>query len=66
MTRSETQITKIITDDYGVGIIVAPTEAILWAAEQCGNPQKALSVVNKQRMNYGAPVAHTPYGHPAF
>ena len=64
--HAETQITNIVNFDYGVGTAVAPVEAILWAAEQCDNPRESLAAVNRIRTRHGAPLAHAPYGHPAF
>jgi len=52
--------------EFGTNTVSAPPEAILWAAAKCSNPRAALKAANKARQRQGAPLAHAPYGHPAF
>ena len=60
------QITGIIENEYGVGVAIAPTCAVLWAAEKCDDPRKALKAVNSIRAKHGKPLAYAPYNHVAF
>jgi hypothetical protein len=64
-----TQLEKILNDVYGVGVVVAPREAVLWAAEKIENKDEArkqLKAVNRIRAKHGAPLAYAYYGHHAF
>jgi hypothetical protein len=60
------QIEKILNNEYGVGIAIAPPVAVLWAAEKCEDPKKSLKTANRIRAKHGMPLAHAPYGHAAF
>lgn len=60
------QIEKILNDEYGVGIAVAPTCATLWAAEKCEDPRGQLKIANRIKAKHGKPLAYAPFGHPAF
>ena len=64
MKTSEAE--KILNNEYGVGVVVAPTCAVLWAVEKCANPAKELSIINKIKAKHGSPLAYAPYGHIAF
>lgn len=57
---------KILNNEYGVGVVCAPTCAVLWAVEKCSNPKKELYKINQIKAKHGAPLAYAPYGHVAF
>lgn len=62
-------IEKICKSLYGVDIINAPKEAVLWSAEKIPNKSKAikeLSRANRIRAKHGKPIVFAPYGHKAF
>jgi hypothetical protein len=62
-------IERICEMEYGVGIAIAPVEAVLWSAEMISDKEKAkseLSRANEIRTIYGMPPAYAPYGHHAF
>ena len=60
------QIEKILYEEYGVGIVAAPNNAVLWAAAKCQDPKKALKAANRTRTKYGAPMVYAPYGDICF
>jgi hypothetical protein len=60
------QIENILYKIYGVSIVCADPTTILWAAEQCDDPKKALKAANSLRRKYGQVPAYAPYGHVAF
>ena len=60
------ELTAILASEYDVSIGSAPTCAILWAAEKCQDPRKALSAANRKRVQMGKPLAHAQYGSTAF
>lgn len=62
-------IETILSSIYGVGVAVAPKEAVLWAVEKITDQDKArkeLKRANRIRAKYGKPVVYAPYGHWAF
>lgn len=61
-------LANILSTEYGVGIMVAPTEAILWAAEKMPVEQakQELRELNSMRQRQGRPLVYVPYGHPLF
>lgn len=61
-------LSNILSTEYGVGIMVAPTEAILWAAEKMPVEQakQELKALNKARQRIGQIPVVAPYGHPLF
>ena len=63
------QIEKILREKYGVGIFVAPAEAILWATDQISDTETAkneLRKANNYRNKYGRVTLIPPYGHRLF
>lgn len=73
MTRAlNTRLASICSDDYGVGIVAAPPETILWAADQVaeergeGFAKRELKTVNRCRERHGVIPAYVPYGHRLF
>lgn len=64
-----TQLEMILNNDYGVGAVVAPKEAVLWAAAKIENKDEArkqLKAINRIRAKHGAPLVYAPYGHHAY
>jgi len=62
-------IEEILSERYGVGVVRAPIEAVLWAAEQIEDRNAAragLVQANKIRAKHGAPLVYAPFGHWAF
>lgn len=62
-------IEKILHDEFGVGPVIAPNVAVLWAAEMIKDKSKAkseLQRINRLRAKYGAALVYAPYGHHAF
>lgn len=62
-------IEKICISLYGVDIINAPKEAVLWSAEKIADKSKAikeLTRANRKRSKHGKPIVFAPYGHKAF
>jgi len=53
MKQAKQEIEKILNNEYGVGIAVAPVNAVLWAADKCSNPDIARQAANKVRSKYG-------------
>lgn len=65
MNNIETILSKV----YGVGVAVAPMEAVLWAVEKIADKataQKELKRANRIRAKFGKPVVYAPYGSHAF
>ena len=60
------ELSNILATEYDVSIGSAPTCAILWAAEKCSDPRKALSTANRKREKLGQPLAYASFGSPAF
>ena len=62
-------IVTILEKVYGVGPVVAPKEAVLWASEKIEDKtlaRKELKRVNRIRSKHGAPLVYAPYNHHAF
>lgn len=62
------ELSRILSDEYGVGILAAPVEAILWAADKLPVEQakQELTALNQARQRQGRCPAYVPYGHPLF
>ena len=52
---------KILNDEYGVGVVPAPSCAVLWACAKCEDPESELKEVNRIKAKHGAPLAYAPY-----
>lgn len=64
-----TNIEKVLSEVYGVGVAVAPKEAVLWAAEKIADTtlaRKELKRANRIRAKFGKPIVYAPFGHHAF
>lgn len=62
-------IVKILEAEYGVGPVVAPVCAVLWAAEKIPDREVAAKEIyrlNRIKAKHGAPLVYVPYGHHAF
>jgi hypothetical protein len=62
-------IEKILADHYGVGVVAAPPEAVLWAAERIPDKvhaKKELAAANEIRRKHGRMPASPHYGHFLF
>jgi len=62
-------IEDVLYELYGVGIMGAPTEALIWAAEKLMPLVRAKSELrraNALRQKYGAPLAYPAYGTRLF
>ena len=64
--QATNEIIRILSNEYGVGVAVAPAEAVIWAAGQCPNPRASLRGANRIRERNGMPLAHAPYGDAAY
>lgn len=63
------KIAKILSDEYGVGLLAAPPVAVLWAADRIENTEEAkkeLKAANAQRSRYGVMPAYPEYGTRLF
>ena len=65
MNKTIQQVCEAI---YGCGVVEAPAEAIIWAAERLPKERAREEVrrVNRLRAKHGRPIVHVPYGHVAF
>lgn len=62
-------IERILSEVYGVGVAVAPKEAVLWAAEKIADKEQArkeLKRANRIRAKFGKPVVYARWGSHAF
>lgn len=64
-------IQTICEETYGVSVVMAPVNAILWAAWELAEDdpdaaRKELKKANRLREKHGRPLAYAPHGHPAF
>lgn len=67
--KKPTQIEIILNNKYGVGVVYAPKEAVLWAASEIqtnDEAKKQLKEINRIRTKHGMPLVYAPYGHKAF
>ena len=61
-------LANILSNEYGVGIMVAPPEAVLWAAEKMpvAQAKDELKALNRARQRHGVIPVYVPYGHQLF
>jgi hypothetical protein len=65
---SHKTLSRILEVEYGVSALVAPPEAVIWAAERLPNEHaiNELSSLNNAREKHGKVLVYVPYGHPLF
>jgi hypothetical protein len=61
-------LANILSTEYGVGPLIAPPEAVLWAADKMPDWQakEELKALNRARNIYGYVPVFVPYGHRLF
>lgn len=65
--QTTTELQKLVESEYGVGIVVAPVVAILWAAMTINEKYcrevaiEQLSAVNTIRSKYGVPFVYADF-----
>lgn len=63
------QVAKILSEEYGIGALVAPPYAVIWAAEKIENTEQAkaeLKELNQYRVKLGFSLVRPEYGSRLF
>lgn len=62
-------LADILSEVYGIGVLYASQETVLWAAHRIENDDEAkkeLKKVNQIRKKHGICPVYVPYGHRLF
>ena len=69
LSEKKLTLISILADEYGVGPVVSPKEAVLWAftalRKEVGvkEAEKQLDALNRMKEKHGAPLVYKPHNY---